>query len=1155
MNDMLDLEQYTPENVYYTFDPECVRKRSNMSKSSNSYKFDHPDYKPDSLLGNIATQSPKLHKLLETIRDLDKSDMDRDEKLYKHFIFCDLKSNSYGAKLLASALIASGKTLGYYAKMKGNIEPNSHELPKQGVREDTPRPSDKLSLEKLPKFQGLDVVTEDESEEKLFEGGSKMFYKKKKYEKIEFLDHERLRATKYENFFLLSSVDVYDQTITVKDKKHILQTFNQRPDNIHGENIRFIIMDSGFKEGIDLFDIKYIHIFEPPVNGADKKQVIGRGTRTCGQKGLIFHPTKGWPLHVYMYDLEIPAPLQKQFSGLKTTMELYLQSLNVDIRQVEFGNDLEKTVVFGSVDHELNRAIHSFQIEDAEIEDQIFGGGPKRALAKKLVIDSSKPVLVIGRGEQEVVLPSGQTVIGMELSEMTFDKMRKYVHEYFSHCSWKDVKMENQCVSNSTNVTQDSVIQYTPTQRFIQEYFTPQAPVKGMLLWHSVGTGKTCSAIASATASFVPQGYTILWVTRTTLKNDIWKNMFDQICNEQIRKMVRDGVELPKDHNQRMRLLSKAWKIRPMSYKQFSNLVSKENDLYRKLTQINGTQDPLRKTLLVIDEAHKLYGGGDLSSLERPDMKALHKALMNSYAISGRDSARVLLMTATPITEKPMELIQLINLCKKQEDQIQDDFDGFSATYLNDQGRFSRDGRAKFLDDTAGYVSYLNREKDARQFAQPEIHTIHVPMIEDVKEVEKMDRRYYRSLLMEDIDELKQGIEKENAKIDSDLQDLDRTRFYAIKDVCAEYEGKVKKTCEKIANNNIKILVAEIKAITSHVKDTVKLLKTDLKVKKVYRKEALIEHKQGLKEMSTEDMAEFKAGSYYMLKYKCGKKTIENIGLQELANKQPKIEEIDRQILVFDERRKIMEERITMLVSVHKKKVKELKDIMRKELSELERSVVKSVLRDAMKEHRKSMKETRKAISKENASNQGAIKVLRKTRKKYMNKLSKGIKSQKRDEKSRKKEQQRQEKALRKTLRKQGELRTEFKGDFMKTKIQEYQKMTETEFGKIRDELIQAQEEKMEANAKKEEEREIKRMEKAQAKVEKARVKEIEKVEKAQAKGIEKAKEKVKAKGIEKERKKTEKEVRRKEKAGKMTRKKRIQIFAPILGLTKGPTN
>ena len=114
-----------------------------------------------------------------------------------------------------------------------------------------------------------------------------------------------------------------------------------------------------------------------------------------------------------------------------------------------------------------------------------------------------------------------------------------------------------------------------------------------MLLWHSTGTGKTCSAIAAASSTFAVQDYTILWVTRTTLKNDIWKNMFDQICNEQIRTMVADGVTLPADHNKRMRLLSKAWSIRPISYKQFSNLVSKENSYYERLVNKNGSLDPL----------------------------------------------------------------------------------------------------------------------------------------------------------------------------------------------------------------------------------------------------------------------------------------------------------------------------------------------------------------------------------------------------------------------------------------------------------------------------------------------------------------------------------------------------------------------------------
>ena len=95
------------------------------------------------------------------------------------------------------------------------------------------------------------------------------------------------------------------------------------------------------------------------------------------------------------------------------------------------------------------------------------------------------------------------------------------------------------------------------------------------------------------------------------------------------------------------------------------------------MVKINGNQDPLQKTLLIIDEAHKLYGGGDLSSIETPDMNALHAALMNSYTVSGNNSVKLLLMTATPIQTDPMELIKLINLFKLPTQQMPDNFDIF----------------------------------------------------------------------------------------------------------------------------------------------------------------------------------------------------------------------------------------------------------------------------------------------------------------------------------------------------------------------------------------------------------------------------------------------------------------------------------------------
>ena len=94
-------------------------------------------------------------------------------------------------------------------------------------------------------------------------------------------------------------------TFNEKLKKEILGQYNKRPDNINGKNIRFIILDSGFKEGIDLFDVKYVHIFEPSMTIADLKQTVGRATRTCGQKGLEFQPNIGWPLYVYNYYLTV----------------------------------------------------------------------------------------------------------------------------------------------------------------------------------------------------------------------------------------------------------------------------------------------------------------------------------------------------------------------------------------------------------------------------------------------------------------------------------------------------------------------------------------------------------------------------------------------------------------------------------------------------------------------------------------------------------------------------------------------------------------------------------------------------------------------------------------------------------------------------------
>jgi superfamily II DNA or RNA helicase len=197
--------------------------------------------------------------------------------------------------------------------------------------------------------------------------------------------------------------------------------------------------------------------------------------------------------------------------------------------------------------------------------------------------------------------------------------------------------------------------------------------------------------------------------------------MYRQVCSITMRDRLAAGKPVSKDH------LPSNW-MAPISYKQFSNMLQKKNKVYEDIVARNGSADPLHKTLLIIDEAHKLYAPST-SPAERPDTRVMESWIQKSYAYSGTDSVRILAMTATPYTESGMEMIRLLNLLRPAADALPADFDLFAAAYLNAAtGEFTAKGRRAFANAVAGYISYLNRSSDARNFAYPVIHDVVVPL-------------------------------------------------------------------------------------------------------------------------------------------------------------------------------------------------------------------------------------------------------------------------------------------------------------------------------------------------------------------------------------------------------------------------------------------
>lgn len=240
-------------------------------------------------------------------------------------------------------------------------------------------------------------------------------------------------------------------------------------------------------------------------------------------------------------------------------------------------------------------------------------------------------------------------------------------------------------------------------QNFFKYYFTPQNPVKGSLVWLDVGLGKTCLAMAAISYAFESSDYNILWVTRKTLKDAPINSMFKDLCHKEVRKDVKEAYSRSKeegdalvkklaDPENKKKYFSKyarsKWVAATkegvtyakesesaiddyiVTYKVFENLVTPGGSEARLKRLGLNKKDPLKKTFVVLDEGHNIYNQDDLDPLERvKNVGNIEQAVWNSYAVSGEDSCKLIILTGSPILagENMTSLTRLLNLLKLPE--------------------------------------------------------------------------------------------------------------------------------------------------------------------------------------------------------------------------------------------------------------------------------------------------------------------------------------------------------------------------------------------------------------------------------------------------------------------------------------------------------
>lgn len=775
----------------------CIRQVSNWSKLENKHKFSFDrEFKGSDLLRDLPLFSPKMQLLLDNIKKMDEQDMKEHGHHFKHFIFSGVE-RGYGAPIICSALIASGFELVFDKSLK--IKP----------------------------------------------------YKSNQ---------------KDNRFAFVTKSDVYNKHYPIGLQKEILgkDLYNDRVNNIHGEKLRIILLDSKFKENLDLFEVRHVHIFEPQVSDADTKQVIGRATRYCGQMKLNFSPTKGWPLYVKIYDTRLPQMMADSMKS-DTLHDLYKNNLNINLKDFAFAEDMEKHCIMGAVDYSLNYDLHTFnKLNNKTTDDgmrffssQKGGKSKSETRNKKEAQDMSKftkvgeklaqkqkdlrskrkkELDVVNKLKNDIkMFEEPEFIVQKKLSSYTnesqFVNLRQYVDDNFKEFQWKNLVFQNDC---DEYLKDPRLINFTPSQNFVRNYFHPSLnEIKGMLIYHTTGTGKTCTAISTATTHFEEKGYTILWITRTSITNqDFGGSMYDRICHMDIRRKIKSGetTEFAKSEATRKKQhLSKAWNIPPISYKTFTNAVSGKNEYFKVLMNMNdpdSKKDPLRKTLIIIDEAHKLYSeANDLIPQEIPDMKALYQGIMKSYAVSKKDSCRVMLLTATPITKNPLEIVKLINLLKPEKDALPTSIQSFEKEYLDSDWKFRPDGTKKFLNAIAGHISYLNQESYTSRFAQPVIEYVHADLSLSDKKAETDISQNGLMILIENKEFYEDEIQKNKHLIRDYENDIDVFRNMEgntnVKSSIDDLSRKIKETRDKI-----KEFTLELKAITVTISKQAELIKS-----------------------------------------------------------------------------------------------------------------------------------------------------------------------------------------------------------------------------------------------------------------------------------------------------------------------------------------
>lgn len=189
-----------------------------------------------------------------------------------------------------------------------------------------------------------------------------------------------------------------------------------------------------------------------------------------------------------------------------------------------------------------------------------------------------------------------------------------------------------------------------PTQKFIRRLISPYTTYDGILLYHAMGTGKTCAAVAVVEYHKMYRKPALVIVKGPTTRQN-FINELTRVCTSDI--YIPKAYETPGEFKARQnKLISKYYSIR--TFGAFANSLSEMSNAKIQSTFSN--------IMIIIDEVHNLRKqpektkavlGARRTTTEYDEMYRL---------VSNAKNIKVLLLSGTPMYDKVEEIATVMNL-------------------------------------------------------------------------------------------------------------------------------------------------------------------------------------------------------------------------------------------------------------------------------------------------------------------------------------------------------------------------------------------------------------------------------------------------------------------------------------------------------------